>query len=141
MSALPDYPSPEVIEPPYGFYETLRHDAPVHRLAGGELMVTRWADVERIVRDTGTFSNVIGPCNAQILGGERVGATTAGRGRCRSPTIRSTPASGTCAGHWWPASGWRGSNRCIEFRSEFAELLPGASSWRHSDSRARTSSG
>ena len=34
-------------------------------------MVTRAEDVERIARDTETFSNVIGPRNPQILGGER----------------------------------------------------------------------
>lgn len=76
--SLPDYPSPAVIEDPYGFYAALREDAPAHRLATGEVMVTRAEDVERIARDTETFSNVIGPRNPQILGGERVGGDDAG---------------------------------------------------------------
>jgi cytochrome P450 len=72
------YPSPEVVECPYPFYETLRDEAPVHRLPDGTWLVSRWDDVVRVVRDPETFSNDIGPTNDQILGGPRVGGDASG---------------------------------------------------------------
>jgi cytochrome P450 len=44
------YPSPEVLECPFGFYKAARDEAPVHRLPTGEFMVTRWEDVTRVAR-------------------------------------------------------------------------------------------
>ncbi len=72
------YPSPEVVECPYPFYEALRDDAPVHRLPDGTWLVSRWEDVVRVVRDPETFSCDIGPINDQILGGPRVGGDASG---------------------------------------------------------------
>ncbi len=139
--SLPDYPSPELIECPYGFYAQLRETAPVHALANGDLMVTRWAEIEQIARDTEMFSNLIGPRNAQILGGERVGGDDGGpwplpfsddpqhaaqRRLCRSLVARERLA-------WFEPVVTRLTDELIdtfvargevEFRTEFAELLP-----------------
>lgn len=78
-SACPySYPSPEVVEDPYPFYAWLREQAPVHRLADGSFLVSRWEDIVAIVRNPDVFSNRIGPLNDQILGGPRVGGTLDG---------------------------------------------------------------
>ena len=42
---------------PYPVYAALREHDPVHRLSGGRLFVTRYADVERIYKDPRTFSS------------------------------------------------------------------------------------
>ncbi|MDB5559778.1 MAG: cytochrome [Enterovirga sp.] len=42
---------------PYPVYAALREHDPVHRLPGGRLLVTRYADVERIYKDPKTFSS------------------------------------------------------------------------------------
>src|SRR5437899_961914 len=75
---IPTYPSPELIECPFGFYKTLREHQPVHRLANGDVLVTRWAEIEEVVRDRETYSNLVGPDNPQVLGGARVGGDDTG---------------------------------------------------------------
>ena len=62
---------PSFHDDPYPVYAALREHDPVHRLSGGRLFVTRYADVERIYKDrfsvifhlvpfyTGTKRNVI----------------------------------------------------------------------------------
>jgi cytochrome P450 len=61
MSKCPadfDFFSPEVIESPYEFYETIRRDAPVYQLPGTDIyMLSRWDDIRQVNRDTDTFSN------------------------------------------------------------------------------------
>lgn len=138
---VPAYPSPELIECPFGFYETLRDRAPVHRLPNGDVMVTRWAEIEEVARDRVTYSNLIGPRNPQVLGGIRVGGDDAGpwplpfaddpghsaqRRLCRSIVSRRWM-------EWFEPVVARLSDELIdtfaprgeaEFRSEFAELLP-----------------
>ena len=53
-----DFFSPEVIESPFEFYAALRREAPVYRLPGTDIfMLSRWADIRRVNRDTKTFSN------------------------------------------------------------------------------------
>ena len=53
-----DFFSPEVIESPYEFYESIRREAPVYQLPGTDIyMISRWEDIRRINRDTVTFSN------------------------------------------------------------------------------------
>jgi hypothetical protein len=42
---------------PYPVYVALREHAPVHRLDGEKILVTRYADVERIYKDPKTFSS------------------------------------------------------------------------------------
>jgi cytochrome P450 len=42
---------------PYPIYAALRCVAPVHRLPDGALFLTRYADLDRIYRDTSTFSS------------------------------------------------------------------------------------
>ena len=42
---------------PYPVYAALREHAPVHRLDGEKILVTRYADVERIYKDAATFSS------------------------------------------------------------------------------------
>jgi cytochrome P450 len=42
---------------PYPIYAALRSVAPVHRLPDGALFLTRYADLDRIYRDTSTFSS------------------------------------------------------------------------------------
>src|SRR5579862_9737987 len=63
------YPTPELVECPYPFYETLRREAPVYRLPQGPYVVTRWDDVTRIATDTETFSNAVGGFNPGVAGG------------------------------------------------------------------------
>ncbi len=60
--------STEVQECPYPFYEALRERGPVFRLEGGEYVVSRWADVTAVARNTETFSNVIAPENPALSG-------------------------------------------------------------------------
>ena len=42
---------------PYSTYATLRSVSPVHRLPDGSFFLTRYADLEQVYRDTGTFSS------------------------------------------------------------------------------------
>lgn len=42
---------------PYPTYRHLRETSPVHRLPDGALFLTRWADLDRVYRDTATFSS------------------------------------------------------------------------------------
>ncbi len=42
---------------PFPVYRALREHQPVKRLADGSLFLTRWADLDRIYRDTRTFSS------------------------------------------------------------------------------------
>lgn len=72
------YPSPEVIENPFEFYEWLRDHAPVHQLEDGSFVVSRSEDIVAIVRNPNVFSNRIGVFNDQILGGPRVGGDDEG---------------------------------------------------------------
>jgi cytochrome P450 len=54
--SLEDLP-PGFHDDPYPVYAALREYDPVHRLPGGQLFVTRYADVERIYKDPRTFSS------------------------------------------------------------------------------------
>jgi cytochrome P450 len=50
------WPSPELAERPYLFYERLRRDAPVWRCPlTGDFLVSRWADVVAVTDDPQTF--------------------------------------------------------------------------------------
>jgi cytochrome P450 len=135
------YPSPEVVECPFPFYEALREEAPVHRLPDGTWLVSRWDDVVRVVRDHGTFSNEIGPTNDQILGGPRVGGDASGpwplpftdgdrhreqRSFCAKVVVRERL-------RWYEPRITRlvdelidgfAAQGAVEFRSAFAEPLP-----------------
>ncbi|MFC7476312.1 cytochrome P450 [Dankookia sp. GCM10030260] len=42
---------------PYPTYRALRETAPVKRMPDGSLFLTRWADLDRVYRDTRTFSS------------------------------------------------------------------------------------
>ena len=42
---------------PYSTYRTLREHAPVHRLPDGSIFLTRYADMERVYKDTRVFSS------------------------------------------------------------------------------------
>ena len=72
MSAEPralaefEYPSAELIECPYPFYDALRAQAPVHQLPSGEYFVSRWEDVVEAARDTAVFSNNIGAFKEEL---------------------------------------------------------------------------
>ncbi len=44
-------------EDPYPTYRALRETAPVKRMPDGSLFLTRWADLDRVYRDTRTFSS------------------------------------------------------------------------------------
>ncbi|HEV7610364.1 MAG TPA: cytochrome P450 [Steroidobacteraceae bacterium] len=44
-------------EEPYSSYAKLRSVSPVHRLPDGSFFLTRYADLEHVYRDTGTFSS------------------------------------------------------------------------------------
>jgi cytochrome P450 len=141
VTTIPHYPSPGLLEAPYDFYAMLRDQAPVHRLATGEVMVTRSADVERVALDTETFSVAIGPSNPQILGGAAVGGDQRGpwplpfadepehaeqRRLCRSMVARHRlrwfePRIERLTHELIDAFAGRGE---AEFRSEFADLLP-----------------
>ncbi len=72
------YPTAEVVECPFPFYARLRDEAPVHRLADGTYLVSRWEEVMEVAQTPATFSNRIGPLNDQILGGPRVGGDDEG---------------------------------------------------------------
>ncbi len=53
LSRLP----PSFYEDPFPTYHALREHAPVKRMPDGSLFLTRWADLDRIYRDTRTFSS------------------------------------------------------------------------------------
>lgn len=48
---------PDFIAAPYPYYRALRDHAPVKRCADGTVLLTRHADLERVYRDTTTFSS------------------------------------------------------------------------------------
>jgi cytochrome P450 len=53
---LPAYPSPQLIECPYGFFEEAREHAPVHRSrVRDEYLVFRHEDIKRVLRETEVF--------------------------------------------------------------------------------------
>jgi cytochrome P450 len=62
-----DYPSPEVIECPFDFYESLRDHDRLYRLPSGEFLVSRYEDVVAVARSPERFSNFIGPINPEIV--------------------------------------------------------------------------
>jgi cytochrome P450 len=53
LSRLP----PSFYADPFPTYRALREHAPVKRMPDGSLFLTRWADLDRIYRDTRTFSS------------------------------------------------------------------------------------
>ncbi|TCZ59697.1 cytochrome P450 [Roseicella aquatilis] len=53
LRALP----PSFYEDPYPTYRALREHDPVRRMPDGSLFLTRWADLDRVYRDTRTFSS------------------------------------------------------------------------------------
>ncbi len=64
FDALP----PGFLDDPYPTYASLRTHAPVHRFAPGKVLLTRYADVERVYKDPRTFSS-----DKQIEFGEKYG--------------------------------------------------------------------
>jgi cytochrome P450 len=50
-------PGPDFYDNPYPIYRALQLHAPVKRLPDGSLFLTRYADLDRIYRDTTTFSS------------------------------------------------------------------------------------
>src|SRR5918997_6453596 len=53
LAALP----PAFLDDPYPTYRALREHAPVRRMPDGSLFLTRWADLDRVYRDTRAFSS------------------------------------------------------------------------------------
>jgi len=53
LRALP----PSFYDDPFPTYRALRETAPVKRMPDGSLFLTRWADLDRVYRDTRTFSS------------------------------------------------------------------------------------
>jgi cytochrome P450 len=45
------------VEDPFPTYAALREHAPLKRFADGSVLITRWADLDRIYRDTSVFSS------------------------------------------------------------------------------------
>jgi cytochrome P450 len=66
FDALP----PGFVDDPYPTYAALRTHAPVHRFAPGKVLLTRYADVERVYKDPKTFSS-----DKQVEFGEKYGDT------------------------------------------------------------------
>ena len=53
-----DFFSESVLNCPYEFYRTLQDQAPVYQLPGSDIfMVTRYADIKKMLKDTDTYSN------------------------------------------------------------------------------------
>jgi cytochrome P450 len=61
------YPSREVIECPFPFYESVRDHQPLHQLPSGEYLVSRYEDIIAVARSPERFSNFIGPINPEIV--------------------------------------------------------------------------
>ncbi len=49
--------APSFYDDPFPAYRALREHAPVKRMPDGSLFLTRWADLDRVYRDTRTFSS------------------------------------------------------------------------------------
>lgn len=49
--------TPEFLADPYPTYRALREHAPVKRLPDGGVFLSRWADLDRVYRDTRTFTS------------------------------------------------------------------------------------
>jgi cytochrome P450 len=65
----------EVLNCPYEFYQTLQEQAPVYQLPGTNIfMVTRYADIKNLLKDTETYSNNF---EAQLKGPEPAPEVTA----------------------------------------------------------------
>src|SRR4051794_16536275 len=62
------YPSREVVESPYAYYDALRREAPVHRLDNGDYIVSRWEGVVAVAPQPGLFSRPVVPSNPRALG-------------------------------------------------------------------------
>ena len=59
-----DYPSEETSKCPYPFYAQLREHDPVHRLETGEFLVSRWEDLDHVVRHPEIFASGVGHLRA-----------------------------------------------------------------------------
>ena len=73
----------QVLNCPYDFYQVLQEQAPVYRLPGTDIfLVTRYADIKRLLKDTGTYSNNF---EAQLKGPEPAAEVTAIYARAWQP--------------------------------------------------------
>jgi cytochrome P450 len=64
MASVKDFNplAPETVECPYHFYAAMRHEAPVYEVPGmGFYIVSKHADIERVLLDTERFSSKSGP--------------------------------------------------------------------------------
>jgi cytochrome P450 len=69
------FPSPELQECPFPFYEALREQAPVHQIPGRhEYLVSRWEDITYIAEHPELFSSI-------VPSGATAGSQTAGEGQ------------------------------------------------------------
>ena len=76
-----EYPTPQLVNCPYGFYQRLRDEAPVHRLPNGDFVVSRYDDIVHIDRHPELFSNFIGPLNPGFAQAYGVDAEVQGSGK------------------------------------------------------------
>ncbi len=67
---------------PYPVYAALREHAPVHRLGEGQILLSRYADLERVYKDAATFSS-----DKTVEFGAKFGAGS-GAGEAPSPLYR-----------------------------------------------------
>ena len=83
FDALP----PGFVDDPYPTYASLRAHAPVHRFAPGKVLLTRYADVERVYKDPKTFSS-----DKQVEFGAKYGDTPLFRHHTTSLVFNDPPA-------------------------------------------------
>ena len=62
------YPSTQVVECPYAYYDALRREAPVHQLDNGDYIVSRWEDIVAVAQQPVLFSSSVVPYNHGALG-------------------------------------------------------------------------
>ncbi len=81
---------------PYPFYAALRAHAPVHEFGDGQILLTRYADLERVYKDAATFSSdKTVEFGAKFTTGRCPPRSTGTTPRASSSTIRrATPGSG-----------------------------------------------
>jgi cytochrome P450 len=53
------YPSDEINQDPYPFYEWCREHDPVHAIGDGRYLITRYHDIMTILHDPSTYSNIL----------------------------------------------------------------------------------
>jgi cytochrome P450 len=115
------WPSAELADRPYRFYEELRRDRPVWRTPAGEVLVSRWADVVAVAEDPEAFGQLGAGGAANAMAAEDGAAHRAKRSAAR-PVLSVGGLEARIRGLSEALAARLGER--VVFAEEFARVLP-----------------